>query len=219
MKKVIIVGTTMFSAELAEILREEGYEILGFTVDSAYIVSDEYYNYQVFPFERIKERLDLRSLEFVLALGYSKMNDNRKSKFNQCKSNGYKVFTFISKHAQVYSQHIGEGSVIMPGCYIGHYSKIGDCSVVRPGTVLAHHDEIGDYNWIADGCTFGGGVKMGSNCFIGLGSTVRNEVSIVDYTLVGAHTYIGKNTEKNKVYYGVPAKVANEDSLEIIKRV
>lgn len=209
----------MFSAELAEILRKESYEILGFTVDSAYIASDEYYNYPVFPFEKITEKIDLRSLEFALALGYSKMNDNRKAKFNQCKSNSFKVFTFISKHAQVYSQQIGEGSIIMPGCYIGPYSEIGKCTVVRPGTVLAHHDKIGDYNWIADSCTFGGGVKMGDNCFIGLGSTVRNELSIEDYTLVGAHTYIGKNTEKNKVYYGVPAKVANGNSLEIIKRI
>ena len=218
-KKVLIFGTSMFSAEMAEIFACEGEDVVGFVVDAEYKRNEIFQNLPVFTFEGIERSVDIKTTEFALTLGYSEMNNHREAKFNNCKSNGFRLFTFISSQAQVFTKQIGEGSLILPGTYIGPYSKIGVGTVVRPGTVLAHHDLIGDFNWIADGCTFGGGVKMGNKCFVGLGSTVRNEVTLADYTLVGAHTYIGKNTEINTTYYGVPGRGTEKDSLETIKCV
>lgn len=189
-------------------------------VDSAYKESDEFYGLPVYTFEEVEQHVNIHEVVFAMTLGYSRMNENRKQKYEICKRKGYDVLTYISPQAQVYTQQVGEGSLILPGAYIGPYSTVGVCSVIRPGTVLAHHDVVGDFNWIADGCTFGGGVKVGNSCFIGLGTTVRNEVCIADYTLVGAHTYMGRNTEFEKVYYGVPGKIVEgKTSFEIIKNV
>ena len=218
-KRVLVFGTTMFSAEIAEILRLNNVEVLGFVVDAKFKHDDKYQNLPVFVFEDIEDHVDISTTEFALTLGYSEMNEYRELKYRICKSKGYQVFTFISPQAQVFSEQIGEGSLILPGAYVGPYSQLGICTVVRPGTVLAHHDLIGDYNWIADGCTFGGGVKMGSFCFIGLGTTIRNEISIADYTFIGAHSYIRKNTNNNGVYYGVPATETGKTSKDVIKLV
>lgn len=218
-KRVVILGTTMFSAELSYILKSEDYEVIAFCVDSAFKTSDCYDGLPVYSSERVENEIDTQSVSFALAIGYSRMNEVRKSKYEQCKIKGYKLLTFISKHSQIYTEKVGEGSIIMPGTYIGPLSEIGLCTVIRPGTVLAHHDIIGNYNWIADGCTFGGGVAVGDNCFIGLGTTVRNEISIANRTLIGAQSYIGMNTEEGKAYYGVPGKVADKESFEIINRV
>lgn len=218
-KKVLVFGTTMFSAEIAEIMRAEGVEVDGFVVDRQYKDCELFQNLSVFAFEDIEELIDINEVQLVLALGYSKMNEHRKAKYDYCKSKGYKVFTFVSQQAQVFTNKIGEGSIILPGAYIGPFSQIGVCTVVRPGTVLAHHDLIGDFNWIADGCTFGGGVKMGNFGFIGLGTTVRNEISIADDTFIGAHSYVRKNTERNRAYYGVPAIEIGKESKEVIKQV
>lgn len=154
-----------------------GVKVGGFVVDSHYKKSDIFQSLPIFAFEDIEELVDINAVQFVLALGYSNMNEHRQAKFNYCKSRGYKVFTYVSQQAQVLTDKVGEGSIILPGTYIGPYSEVGICTVIRPGTVLAHHDVIGDFNWIADGCTLGGGVKMGSHCFLGLGTTVRNEIT------------------------------------------
>ncbi len=210
----------MFSAEIAEILRWGGVEIGGFVVDSQFKNSDEFQSLPVFAFENIEELVDINAVQIVLALGYSNMNEHRKSKYNYCKSKGYKVFTYVSQQAQVFSDKIGEGSIILPGTYIGPYSEVGICTVIRPGTVLAHHVTIGDFNWIADGCTFGGGVKMGSHCFLGLGTTVRNEISIADYTFAGAQTYLGRDTELLMAYIGVPSKkIENVSAYDAVGKV
>lgn len=224
-KKIIIFGTTMFSAEIAEIMRMEearvgGAEIVGFVVDRQYKNCDIFQNLPVFAFENIEEQVDINAVQFILTLGYSNMNEHRQAKFNYCKSRGYKVFTYVSQHAQVFTDKVGEGSIILPGTYIGPYSEVGVCTVIRPGTVLAHHDSIGDFNWIADGCTFGGGVKVGSHCFLGLGTTVRNEITIADYTFAGAQTYLGLNTESHSAYIGVPSrKIPDKDSIEVVTHV
>lgn len=219
-KTVLVFGATMFSAELAEILRYEGINVLGYVLDRSYKDCDEFYGLPVYDFESIESKVNVNDVEFALSLGYHQMNEHRKAKYDICKAKGYKVFSYVSPNAQVYSRKIGEGSLILPGTYVGPYTELGLCNVVRPGTVLAHHDIIGDYNWIADGCTFGGGVRMNNFCFLGLGTTVRNEVTIADHTFVGAQSYISLDTKKCTPYIGIPAKVIpGKTSYEVIKKV
>lgn len=197
-----------------------GVKIGGFVVDSQFKKSENFQSLPVFAFEDIEELVDIDTVQFVLALGYSNMNEHRKAKYNYCKSKGYKVFTYVSQQAYVFTDKIGEGSIILPGTYIGPYSEVGICTVIRPGTVLAHHDVIGDFNWIADGCTFVDGVKMGCHCFLGLGTTVRNEISIADYTFAGAQTYLGRDTERLKAYIGVPSrKIENVLAYDAVNKV
>lgn len=220
-KKLLLFGTTMFSAELAEILHFQGcYDIIGYVVDKRYKNIDNFNNLPVYIFECLDTDLDMSGVEIVLSLGYSHMNENRRIKYEICKLKGYKVFTYISPQAIVYSDKIGEGSIVLPGSYIGPFSEVGICTVIRPGTVLSHHVSIGNYNWIADGCTFGGSVQMGNFCFLGLGTTVRNEISIADFTFIGAHSYVGINTEKCKAYFGVPLKaIEGINSYDAIRNV
>lgn len=217
MTKVLMFGTTMFSAELQEILNMEGKEVVGYIIDRDYLLTDYYNELPVYPFEDIESCIDVSSTEIALTLGYSKMNEHRASKYAICKKKGYNILTYVSRQAHVFTDKIGEGSIVLPGTYIGPFSEIGKCAVIRPGSVFSHHDVIGNYNWIADGCTFGGGVKMGDHCFLGLGTTVRNGITISDYTLACAQTYLGRDTEKFKAYKGVPAKeVTGKTAYEVV---
>lgn len=219
-KKVIIFGTTIFSTQLCVILHQEGIDIVGYTVDKNYISNEVFDNLPVYPFEELEHYVDTSDIEIVLTIGYNHMNDVRKGKYLECKKRGLNVFTFVSKDAKVYTEAIGEGSIIMPGSYIGPYSTLGICCVLWPGSVLSHQNNIGDYSWIAPSCCFGGGAETGKNCFLGLGATVRNEITLADYTFIGAHSYIGKNTLPSRAYLGVPAKqILDKDSLETVTKV
>lgn len=180
-----------------------------YTVDAKYYKEKKYCDQPVYPFEDIHNCLDVDKTEFVLGLGYSSMNQICERKYMECKERGFNVHTFVSPFAIVYTENIGEGSIIMPGAYIGPYSKIGIGNVIRAHCTLSHHDTIGNFNWIADGCTLGGGVIVDDNCFIGLGSTIRNEVTIAEKTFVGAHSYVSNNTPPDSVIFGVPGKLKN----------
>lgn len=218
-KTIVIFGDTMFSAEVMRIIQMEGGNPIAFTLDSNYIKSPRFCDLPVYPFETLEQYVDINNVEILLSIGYNKMNKHRESKYQECKSRGFKIHTFISKHALVYADSIGEGSVIMPGAYIGPFSALGLCNVIRSGCVLSHHEKIGDFNWIADGCTYGGNVVQGNNCFIGLGTTVRNGISIADNTFVGAHSYLHHNTSYDSVYYGNPTVKQEMTSFEIISKV
>lgn len=219
-KKVIIIGTTMYSAELRVIMNKEGIDVLAFSVDGKYKSESVFNGLPVYEIEKLEDLVDMSCVEIILGLGYSRMNDVRKEKYFECKNKGYQIGTFCSSYATVLTDKIGQGSVIMPRSYVGPYSEVGFCNVIRAGSVLSHHDKLGDFNWIADGCVFGGGVKMGNNSFIGLGSTIRNEILINDYTFVGAHSYLGGNTIENTPYLGSPAKaIPHQTSHDIISKV
>ena len=150
-------------------------------------------------------------------MGKSDANECNENSFSNCR---VQLHTFISKHAIVYTDDIGEGSIIMPRAYIGPFSTLGIGNVIRAGCVLSHHETIGNFNWIADGSIYGGHVQQGSNSFIGLGTTVRNGISIADRTFVGAHSYLSSDTTEGSVYIGSPAKIFEKtNSNEIILKV
>jgi len=219
-KKVVIFGTTMFSSQLRVILEQEGRDVLGYTVDNIYKDSDFFDNRPLFPFEELETYVNIDDVEVALTIGYNRMNDVRKDKYLECKRRGVSVMTFISKDAQVYTNEIGEGSIIMPGTYIGPCSKLGVCCVIWPGSVLAHHNLLDDYNWVASCCCYGGGASSGKNCFLGIGCTVRNNLYLAEYTFIGAQAYISKETIPRGVYLGVPAKLLpDNDSFEIVAKV
>lgn len=218
-KQIVIFGDTMFSFELMRIIQMEGGNPIAFTLDSNYLKSPKFCDLPVYPFETLEQCVDIERVEILLSIGYNKMNKHRESKYQECKSRGFKIHTFVSKHALVYADSIGEGSIIMPGAYIGPFSNVGLCNVVRSRSVLSYHEKVGNFNWIADGCTYGGDVVQGNNCFIGLGTTVRNGISIADNTFVGAHSYLHHNTSYDSVYYGNPTVKQEMTSFEIISKV
>lgn len=216
MKQFVIIGTTMFSAELSNMM--EG--VISFTVNSMYLDKSEFCNLPVYPFENIQDYVDINNTEFVLGVGYSLMNKNRESIYNACKERGFKIHTFVSPYSIVLADNIGEGSIIMPGVYIGPYSNIGIGNIIEANSTLPHHNTIGNFNWIAPGCTFGGGVNMENNCFVGLSSVVRNEIIIRNMTLIGAHSYISKDTQQESVMLGSPAIMKPHlKPMDVIKKV
>ena len=212
---IVIYGCTMFSSEMKSIIESEigGGKVIAFTLDREYIQDVTYDGLPIYPFEELEKFIDKSSTEILLTLGYSGMNSVREQKYKICIKNGFKVCTFVSTRALVYSDKIAEGCIIMPGSYIGPYCNLGKCNIIKYGVSLSHHIELGNFNWIAGGTIFGGGVKVGNNCFIGLSNTIKNEVTIADRTFVGAKSYISRNTDCDCAYMGIPAKKYQRDPL------
>lgn len=138
--------------------------------------------------------------------------------FFQIREEGYKLCTFISANANVYTDKIGDGSIIMPGAFVGPYVELGVSDIIYANVSLTHHITIGDFVFIGSGCVVGGNVKIGDNCFVGLNSTIKNKAKISSYTLIGSGTNVLSSITEGKgaVYVGNPARcLADKRSVDV----
>ncbi len=206
MDKVIIFGTSIFSLVTYQTIVQEGLaEVVGFTLNEKYIQGTKLEGLNVYPFEYLSDGFQIEDCKILIAVGYKKMNDNRKAVYEKCKELGYNIYTLISKRAIVYTSEIGEGSIILPTAFVGPYVSIGKSVILWNNVSVCHHNRIGDFTHIAGGTIIGGETNIGSNCFIGMNCTVKNGIEVGDRTFIGANSYMSQNTEGGLGFVGNPA--------------
>lgn len=101
---------------------------------------------------------------------------------------------------------VGEGVFILPNCTLDSGVTLGNNVLLNTGVVIAHHTTIGSHSFIAPAVHFAGLINVGESCFIGIGSTIINEIQIADNSTIGAGSLVLKNTSENSLSFGSPAK-------------
>ncbi|MEK5066216.1 hypothetical protein [Cytobacillus sp. FSL R5-0596] len=206
MVKIIIYGTTQFSIMLHKLVkREKVAEVVAYTINEKYMQNNaEHVQLEGLPviaFEQLNDVYPPSKYKILNTIGYTKMNNLRKDKTEECLKKGYEMYSFVSKDATVFSEiNNNNANIVLPGAMIGYDVNLGKNNVVYTSCVLTHDINVGNNTFLAAGCTVGGNVSIGNNCFIGMNSTIKNRINIADYTLIGASTYISKDTEKYGVY-------------------
>lgn len=196
-KNFVIYGDTHFAEEIFHIISYEGRDrVLAFTNDRSYLNRSEIQGLPVIPFDELNNTLK-EPFELLLAYGYTQMNNLREKVFNECVSAGMKVGKYISTRATCYTNDVGDGSMIWPNVYLGPGVSIGCCNIIQASCTLAHDNKMGDFNYIAPGVVVGGFASMENHCFIGLNSTIKSDVHIADYTLLGCGCNMLKNSNIN----------------------
>lgn len=191
---IIIYGVNLQAEALCEyIMQEKKGEVIGFMVDKEYKVTENLRGLPVYNTDEVFEEVDNRKVEICLSFGYKNMIKNRQEKYNLCKDNGFKIFSYISSSANIYTDSIGEGVNIYPGTIIAPHVKIGAGTFIECGVTISHHTEIGRFNFIAPGVTICGKVSTGGNCFIGAGAKLINGVKLDEYVFVGAGAKVSTN--------------------------
>lgn len=215
-RNYVIYGDTSFAEEIFNIIISEGRDIVvAFTNNRVFMTRKDIKGLPVIPFEELNGSLKM-PYEILLAYGYTKMNTLREKVYNECKSAGMKVGTYISTNALCYSDGIGEGSMIWPNVYIGPGTSIGRCNLIQASCTLAHDNSIGDFNYLAPGVVLGGKVSVANNCFLGLNCTVKSGVHLSNETLLGCGSNMIKDSGVGRCYYGNPARMSIKYSIETV---
>lgn len=209
MRNLIIFGDTSFAERLSLYIEAEKIDkVIGFTQEKQFISRKEINGLPIIPFEELNNKCS--NFEIIIGIGYSNMNKLRAHIFDICK-NKYKIGSYISSKAIVYTSNIEEGVFIMPCVHIGPGCKIGKGCIFEAAAILTHDITVGNFNYFSANVTVGGHATIGNNCFIGLNATIKNSISIEDFTLVGASANCVKTIEKSGgVIYGNPAKLIDE---------
>ncbi len=109
---------------------------------------------------------------------------------------------FVAKDAEIES-----GAVIGAGAVIGSRALIGRDTIVNTLSSVDHDCALGALSQVTVGVTFGGGVRVGANCFFGMKSGVLPNRIIGDNVQVMAGSLISTDVEPNVMMGGNPAQL------------
>lgn len=219
MKKLIIFGTGDI-AQLAHyyFCLDNKFKVVAFTVDREYISNRSFCNLPVVPFDEVDKHFSPKQHDMFVALSYSKLNRIRAEKYNDAKSKGYKLISYVSPKATVYDNvRIGDNCFIFEDNTIQPFVTIGNNVVLWSGNHIGHHSTIREHCFIASHAVVSGGVTIDPYCFIGVNATIRDHVHIAQDCVIGAGALITQDTVANSVYKGIPSQAANYQARDLKK--
>lgn len=102
---------------------------------------------------------------------------------------------------------IGIGSVVMAGVVINCDTHVGRHCIINTGSTVDHENIIDDFVHISPGVHTGGNVRVGKESWIGIGSCVKNGITLDKSCVVGAGSVVISNIPEGCVAVGCPAQV------------
>lgn len=101
---------------------------------------------------------------------------------------------------------LGHGVFVAANAVVGPLARIGKATIINHSAVVDHDCIVGDFCHVAPGVTLGGGVKLGNHVFIGAGANILPQISIGDFSVIGAGAVVTQNIPSATTFVGVPAK-------------
>lgn len=203
MNRLILIGASghgKVCAEIAELNRT--YDEVLFLDDDRGIKSCA--GYPVVGTEADFEKYINNDTDFFVSIG--------KSETRQCIQEeivvaGGRIATLIHPESVISRDVIiCKGTVIMAGVVINAGTQIREGVIVNTSSSVDHDCKISPFSHIAVGVHICGTVEIGSNCWIGAGSTVLNNVNICNNCIIGAGGLVLRDINTAGTYIGVHVK-------------
>jgi len=218
-EKIVIYGDSDFAEQVYyQLESDDRYKVLAFTVDKERFTQNNCLGLPVYPFQDINVHFRNEEIKVFVAIGYSKMNSIRENVSNEVIQKGFKLLTYISKHA-----FIGQNVIIGDGCFICEFVSIKPGTVIEAGTIIfpntsiGHSVKIEKYCYLSICIAVGGFSIIRNNCFLGMNSTIKNGITIAEKNIIGSASNVVRSTDPVGVYVGNPAKRMKDIELNNIR--
>ncbi len=216
-KKIIIIGLSN-NAKLAAFYfnKDTNYEVVGFAVNKQFKNIDTFFNLPVYTIEELTTLFNPINYDVFVAVGYNNMNTIRENLYCQMKQLGYTMPNYISPRCSFLTDDLmGDNNFILEDNTIQPFVKIGSNNVFWSGNHIGHDVVIGDHNFITSHVVVSGFTKIQNNCFLGVNSTLRDNIFIASKTLVAAGAIIMNNTAFEDVYLPAKSVLHSKKSTEL----
>ncbi|MBS1556972.1 MAG: acetyltransferase [Bacteroidetes bacterium] len=147
-----------------------------------------------------------RELYVVFAIGNPKV---KKSVVEIVKANQYLKFpTLVHPTVLMDSDFVQliEGCIITANNVITTNINIGKHVIVNLSCTIGHDTSIGDYSSIMPGVNISGEVAMQEGVYVGTGAKIINQLTLGEWSVVGAGAVVSKDVAPHTTVVGVPAK-------------
>ncbi|HEU0135917.1 MAG TPA: acetyltransferase [Flavobacterium sp.] len=216
-KKLIIFGITEL-AQLAHFYftHDSDFEVVAFTLNDQYIQSDSFLGLPVVPFEDIEQRFPPNDFWMYIAIGYTQINERRKTKYFEAKVKGFRLASYVSSKSTSWPDlEVGDNTLIMEDNTIMPFCKIGSNNLVFVNNIFSHHSVFKDHITLTSHCAIGGNSIIENQAFFGMNCTTRSDLTIGEGSIIGSAANVVKNVEPFSVMIGNPAKPNGQDSRDI----
>lgn len=203
-RKLILIGDSAF-AEIAYeyFTHDSDYEVVAFSVESAYLRQERLWGLPVVAFETIERHYAPAEHAFYAALVYTDGNRLRARLYNAAKAKGYSPASYISSRAFVWRNVVlGEHCFVFEHNVLQPFTRIGDNVVLWSGNHIGHHSTIGSHTFISSHVVISGFVQLGEYGFVGVNTTFGNNISIGDRCLFGAGALVVKDVPADRKVVG-----------------
>lgn len=217
MKKIIIIGDNEF-AEIASVYfaKDYAYETVAFAVERKYISRNEILGIPVVAYEDLLQLFNPQEYAFFSAPVYTQLNRLRQRFYIQCKAWGYEPLSYISPHAFVWENvTVGENSFIFEDNTVQYNARIGNNVILWSGNHIGHSAVIEDNCFVSSHVVISGYTHIGENSFLGVNSTLGNNIEFPKDSILAAGAVITKTFDKiGGIYAGNPAKLMEKTAYE-----
>jgi sugar O-acyltransferase (sialic acid O-acetyltransferase NeuD family) len=210
MIKLVIFGSGGHSkVTFSEVIKLKKFQFLGFVDDfkkkGELVISFNKKNY--YNLGSIKQVINKKNkFNGIVAVGLNYIRKKIVTDINKIDKN-FKFQKIVSKDAIVMSNvSIGEGTLVVSGSTINTGTEIGKHCVINTSCSIDHDNKFDDFSSAAPGVITGGNVVVGKKSYLGMGSLVKDQVNILQDTVIGLGSIVNKDCEKNSIYYGSPVK-------------
>ena len=179
---------------------------------------DTFLDLPLVPIDEVASRYPPAAFKMFVALSYARMNRVRAAKYQQMKALGYELVSYVSSRCSFLSQHPpGDNCFILEDNTVQPFVRIGSNVTLWSGNHIGHDSTIGDHCFISSHVVVSGHVKVAQGCFIGVNATLRDSISIAEYTLIGAGALVIRDTAPGSVYLGARGErsVKTSDDVDL----
>lgn len=200
-KKIVIIGASGHGKVVADIARLNGYEEIHFLDDDTskkrcgkYLV--------VGTSKNIAQYKD--DYDFIISIGSNKIREKISDFLEKA---GIRQTVLVHPSAVIdETVNIGEGTVVMANAVINAEVKIGRSCIINTASSIDHDCIIEDYVHVSPGVHIAGTVSIGKSTWLGIGTTVINNLSICANCIIGAGSTVIKDIKEVGTYVGSPSR-------------
>lgn len=209
LKKLLIIGSGgHFKVVINEILKQRKYEIKEIidiknfgkklTINKKLI---KIVDYKSFNWSKVNKETFI-----FIAVGNNYLRKKIASEI-KTKNKNIKWGTIISPDAIIEKNvKIKPGTLVVSGSIINPGTIIGAHCIINTRSSIDHDNVFGDFSSSAPSVVTGGNVSVGKLSFLGIRSTIINNIKIGSKAIIGANSLVNKNCLSNYTYFGTPAK-------------
>jgi len=203
MSRCAILGASGHGKVVAELAMLNGYTDIHFYDDS----SSKVESLECWAVYGDSTCLLNRLLEYQLIVIAIGDNDIRLEKQHVLKNAGG-IFKPLIHPAAVISESstIGCGTVVMANAVVNPFSFIGEACIINTSSSVDHDCYLSNGVHVSPGVHIAGSVKVSEGAWIGIGSQIKQSISVGRKAIVGAGATVITDVADNSVVVGTPAK-------------